>query len=97
MGSWDGGSIGRFLRRSLAGVAEVDVVFCPGMGNGKRHAHQAFAFWQQLGIWFRHWNTFGSGGQDFNHYAVESTPRTHPTGLPILDRAKVDELKAIRK
>ena len=46
-------------------------------------------------MWFRQWRTFARGGQEFNSYRVEQRPRTHPAGLPTLDRAKVDELKAM--
>ena len=92
---WNGPRIGRYLRRSLGDAKEVDVIFCPGMGNGDRHADQIYTFWGNLRIWFRQWHTFARGGQEFNAYRVEPCPRTHPAGLPTLDRAKVDELKAM--
>ena len=53
VGCWDGPRIGRYLRRSLGNANEVDVTFCPGMGNGDRHADQVYSFWGALKIWFR--------------------------------------------
>ena len=94
-GGWSGERLGRYLRRSLGAPREVDVVFCPGMGNGRRHEDHVWSFWGALRIWFRQWHTFASGGQEFNSYQLEPAPRTHPCGLPVLDRAKVEELKAL--
>ena len=89
----NGYRLGRFLRRAQVDAAEVDVIFCPGMGNGERHAVHAYGFWSTLRVWYRDWHTFARGGREFNHYRTEAAPRTHPGGLPELDAAKVQELK----
>ena len=65
------------------------------MGNGSSHERQAWTFWGALRIYFREWHTFASGGQEFNTYRLEAAPRTHPCGLPVLDRDQVEKLKAL--
>ena len=71
----------------------VRVIFCPGMGNGRRHGDQAYAFWQELDLYYDEWVNFANGGQDFNVYDAECPPREHPSGLPRLDESEVTRLK----
>ena len=51
IGRWYGARIGRYLRRSLGGAQEVDVVFCPGTGDGTYHLDQIYTFCGALQIW----------------------------------------------
>ena len=80
--------LGTFLRKALKARGGVRVVFCPGMG-GRGHADQFWYLWSQLGLEAQSWTRFAEGGQDFNSYEVEPQPRTHPAGLPRLQRGKV--------
>ena len=80
--------LGTFLRKALGARGGVRVVFCPGMG-GRGHADQFWYLWSQLGLEAQSWTRFAEGGQDFNSYEVEPQPRTHPAGLPRLQREKV--------
>ena len=81
-------ALGTFLRKALGDRDGVHVVFCPGMG-GRGHADQFWYLWSQLGLEAQIWTRFAGGGQDFNSYEVEAQPRTHPAGLPRLQRGKV--------
>ena len=59
---WSGPRIGRYLRRSLGGTTEVDVIFCPGPGAGERHTDHMYSLWGALRVWTREWYTFDRQG-----------------------------------
>ena len=80
--------LGTFLRKALGARGRVRVVFCPGMG-GRGHADKFWYLWSQLGMETESWTRFAEGGQGFNSFEVEAQPRTHPAGLPRLQRRKV--------
>ena len=85
-----GSRIGRALRQSLGYPDKVDVIFCPGMGNGCRHQDQAYALWQNFRVWFSNWHTFAAGGQDFTKYIISPL---HPGGMPQVDAEQLHALK----
>ena len=95
---WDGAEVGSYFRHVLSipscdAGGKVDVVFCPGMGNGDGHSWQAWQLFKLLGISHNRWENFCSGGQDFCEYKTEARPRTHPDAIPELIPEKMAALK----
>ena len=95
---WGGADVGRYFRHVLCipswdAGGKVDVVFCPGMGNGDNHSWQAWHLFTLMGIKCNNWQDFSNGGQDFCMYKTESCPRTYPDALPKLKPEKLAALK----
>ena len=94
-GRWYGARIGRYLRRSLGGAQEVDVVFCPGMGDDTYNLDQIYTFWGALRIWSHEWHTFDRDGLGLDANGTASAPRPYTGDRPVLDRLDVEELKML--
>ena len=94
-GRWYGARIGRYLRRSLGGAHEVNVVFCPGMADDTCHLDQIYTFWGTLRICHHEWLTFDRNGLGRDANGTSSAPRPYAGVQPERARFDVEELKML--
>ena len=93
----NGMDIGAFVRRVVRGFGKdehfgVNVIFCPGMGNGHRHNQNVWYIWRLLGMQYDNWTRFGNGGQDYMDYVEGTGGRELLGGTPLLKEEKLCEL-----